>query len=52
MFFRAQQPYNVFPANDFPGNDSDALPFAVGGALLLKGIGGPKGIEDKLKTKS
>jgi hypothetical protein len=25
------------------------LPFAIGGGLLLKGIGGPKAIEDKLK---
>jgi hypothetical protein len=26
------------------------LPFAAGGALLLKGMGGPKAIEDKLKN--
>jgi hypothetical protein len=27
------------------------LPFAAGGALLLKGIGGPKAIQDKLSSK-
>ncbi|HIA50834.1 MAG TPA: hypothetical protein EYN91_01925 [Candidatus Melainabacteria bacterium] len=27
------------------------LPFAVGGALLLKGMGGPKGVEDALKKE-
>ena len=27
-------------------------PFAVGGGLLLKGMGGPKGLEDKLKNSN
>lgn len=27
------------------------LPFAAGGALLLKGLGGPKGVQDKLSSK-
>lgn len=27
------------------------LPFAIGGALLLKGMGGPKGVEDVLKKE-
>ncbi|MBX9949020.1 MAG: hypothetical protein K2Y39_07650 [Candidatus Obscuribacterales bacterium] len=27
------------------------LPFAIGGALLLKGMGGPKGVEDALKKE-
>ncbi|MCC6977048.1 MAG: hypothetical protein IT343_01910 [Candidatus Melainabacteria bacterium] len=27
------------------------LPFALGGALLLKGMGGPKGVEDALKNE-
>ena len=27
------------------------LPFAAGGALLLKGVGGPKGLEEKLKLE-
>jgi hypothetical protein len=27
------------------------LPFAAGGALLLKGVGGPKAIKEKMATK-
>ncbi len=38
-----------FPTLTFLGLMLMLLPFAAGGALLLKGMGGPKGIEQKLK---
>lgn len=38
-----------FPALSFLGLIMMLLPFAAGGALLLKGMGGPKGIEQKIK---
>jgi hypothetical protein len=41
-----------FPQMTLLGMIMMLAPFAAGGALLLKGIGGPKGIEDKLKNKS
>jgi hypothetical protein len=39
-----------FPQMTFLGMILMLLPFAAGGALLLKGMGGPKAIEDKLKN--
>ncbi|HEY9678505.1 MAG TPA: hypothetical protein V6C76_10880 [Drouetiella sp.] len=38
-----------FPGLTFLGMICMLLPFAVGGAMLLKGMGGPKGIEQKMK---
>jgi len=38
-----------FPMLSFLGLMLMLLPFAAGGALLLKGMGGPKAIEQKLK---
>ena len=38
-----------FPTLTFLGLMLMLLPFAAGGALLLKGMGGPKAIEQKLK---
>jgi hypothetical protein len=38
-----------FPQLSFLGLVMMLLPFAAGGALLLKGMGGPKGIEQKIK---
>lgn len=38
-----------FPTLSFLGLIMMLLPFAAGGALLLKGMGGPKGIEQKIK---
>ncbi|MFN8554280.1 MAG: hypothetical protein U0103_22620 [Candidatus Obscuribacterales bacterium] len=38
-----------FPSLSFLGLIMMLLPFAAGGALLLKGMGGPKGIEQKIK---
>jgi hypothetical protein len=39
-----------FPQTSLLGLMMILLPFAAGGALLLKGVGGPKAIEDKLKN--
>lgn len=39
-----------FPAMSMLGMIMMLLPFAAGGALLLKGMGGPKAIEDKFKN--
>jgi hypothetical protein len=39
----------IFPQMTFLGLILMLLPFAAGGALLLKGMGGPKAIGDKLK---
>lgn len=41
-----------FPPMSLLGTIMMLLPFAAGGALLLKGIGGPKAIENKLKSRS
>lgn len=38
-----------FPTMTLLGTIMMLAPLAVGGALLLKGIGGPKALEDKLK---
>ena len=39
----------TFPTTTLLGVIILLLPFAAGGALLLKGAGGPKGLENKLK---
>ncbi len=41
----------TFPGMTLLGMIMLLLPFAAGGALLLKGIGGPKGIQNKLTAK-
>lgn len=41
-----------FPQLSFLGLMLMLLPFAAGGALLLKGMGGPKAIEQKFNKKS
>lgn len=42
----------IFPQLSFLGMILMLLPFAAGGALLLKGMGGPKAIEQKFNKKS
>ncbi len=41
----------TFPTMTLLGTIMLLLPFAAGGALLLKGLGGPKAMQDKLITK-
>jgi hypothetical protein len=41
----------TFPTMTLLGTIMLLLPFAAGGALLLKGLGGPKALQDKLITK-
>ena len=42
----------IFPNLTFLGMVFMLLPFAAGGALMLKGMGGPKAIEQKFKKSS
>ncbi len=41
----------TFPAVSLFGLIIMLLPLAAGGALLLKGMGGPKGVEEKLRSE-
>jgi hypothetical protein len=41
----------MFPSVTLLGLILMLLPFAAGGALLLKGMGGPKGVEQKLREE-
>jgi hypothetical protein len=41
----------TFPTLTLLGTIMLLLPFAAGGALLLKGLGGPRALQDKLITK-
>jgi hypothetical protein len=41
----------TFQATSLLGLIIMLLPFALGGALVLKGLGGPKGVQEKLKEK-
>lgn len=41
----------TFPSTTLLGLILMLLPFALGGTLLLKGVGGPKGVREKLKQE-
>jgi hypothetical protein len=41
----------TFPGMSLLGLIIMLLPFAAGGALILKGVGGPKGLEDKMRSE-